>query len=413
MEERVVLGPDDPALAALAAPLSRLGARLEILPWPEYRGRLDAALAAPRCPYAALCVPGHVWLPELAPGGGAPARLADLDGLEAGGGPALAAAAASYEAADLLPAADAEGRRGGRRFMLPLFSDGHLLFYRKDLVRLGAESGASAGPAGPAAAGPGAGAAAAAQPGEAAAATPIVSPLDLPRLAGGLAASLPPGMRPLALKAHQSEIFLDFLPYLRAAGGDIADADGRPAFAGAAGIRALELYVGLKALCPEGTGAYGNAEIAAALREGRVAMAVSWGGQAAAVMDPEGPFADRLAAAVLRPAWNATWGLSVPANLPRGEAEESLRLLYEAMGPAADREVARLAGSPVRASSYAPAELSRLPWLAAQRAMLESAGRLPEEAAKARWIGPLAGAVQAAFAGRASPREALEQAARG
>lgn len=379
-----IIGPDDPALQVLQAALAahpEWQAELEILPWPAYTDRLMAALTAVEAPDQAVFIPGHVRLPELAAAG----FLAPLDPLIAAAPSDLASA---YRAEEILPSVAAEGRYRGETYMLPFFSDGHILVYRPDLVELGEGTADE---------------------------VPVVDPRDLADLAqraadraaeAGLA-----GVLPLALKAHPSEILLDWLPFLWAEDGQILDGDGRPAFAGPAGVRALERYCALRRFCPDDTHLYGNGEIAAALRSGSVAMATTWGGQAAAIMlDPSSPARELYRTALFPTPWNATWGVAIPANQPREVQEAMLAVLLQAMGPEQDREVTRVAGSPVRRSSYAPAELARYSWLAAQEQMLARCRTLPVDPRMGGFLGDLYEAVYAAFTGERSPESALGRA---
>lgn len=389
-----ILAPEDPALAALETQLrshSEWQTSLTILPWPKYQAALHEALRAKRPAYQAVAVPGHIWLPGLVSAG----QVAPLD-------PLLAQLPngvwRTYVAEDLMPCVQAEAHYQGRRYLVPLFTDGHLLFYRRDLVSI---------PAAP----------------EDGSKVPTVPALSLAELAAGL--DLPAGMYPLALKAHHSEILLDWLPYLWEAGGDVLDASGRPQFAGPAGVAALEYYLSLRAYCPPDTAAYGNYEIAQALVSGKVAMAASWGGQAAVIFAANNPQRAKMAVAVFPRPWNATWGLCLPANLPEKTQVSMLAVLLQATVPVHDRMVTRVAGSPVRQSSYLQTKLSpskhatgnlgsldltTYPWLAAQAEMLRRAGTLPGEPRLAAFLGSLYDAIGLAFSGQYSPAEALRLA---
>ena len=363
-----ILGPDDPALAALSTLLishPEWKTELIILPWAEYQATLDAALQAEISPYQAVCVPGHIWLPGLIDKG----QLAAFD-------PLLEKlpdhVQLAYNAGVLMPNVAAETRINGQTYLLPLFTDGHLLFFNKEFIDL--TDGAT------------------------------VSPLSLDALASTL--RLPVGMHALALKAHPSEIFLDWLPYLWEAGGEIIDQNGGPGFAGLDGIGALEYYVSLKRFCPPQTGSYGNGEIAVSLSEGRVALAASWGGQAAMIFSGR----TNLGVALFPQPWNATWGVSLPANQPEAAQLSMLERLYLACGSDLDLQVTRMAGSPVRLSSYRDEEYNRFPWLAAQYEMLKRAKTLPSDPRLGSFLGDLYTAVFQAFNGQMTPRQALKQA---
>lgn len=369
-----VLGPDDPALAALDEAFRahpEWKASLTIVPWSQYRKALMQTLTAPQAPYEAVFVPGHVWVPELANAG----LLAPLDPLL----DRLPELVDRYQPDDILPPLARESRFRGAQYMLPFFSDGHLVFYKPD-DDVGAADQAVA----------------------------LIAPGAIAELAAR--AHRPPEQFGLALKAHPSEILLDWLPYLWAEGGDILDEDGRPAFAGPAGIRALEAYCALRRYCPDDTDRYGNAEIAALLQQGRVGVAVSWGGQAALVLSA--PQAAVYRVGTFPEPWNGTWGIALPANLPPAVQEGMLAVLLQAAGPETDRVVTRVAGSPVRQSSYTPAERERHPWLAAQYEMVCRAKTLPVHPKAGAFLGALYAAVHDAFTGKTTPRDALAAAER-
>lgn len=345
---------------------------LTIVPWAEYRARLMETLTAPTAPYQAVCLPGHIWIPELAAAG----HIAPFDPIF----DRLPELVSGYQPDEILPTVARECRYAGSQYMLPLFTDGHLVFYRSDEVAVPATEG-----------------------------VPLISPTAFAGLAAG--AHRPGGRFGLALKADASEILLDWLPYLWAEGGDILDESGRPAFAGAAGVRALEAYCALRQYCPPDTHTYGNNEIAAAIKQGQVALATSWGGQAAAIMTaPDAIHPESYRVATYPQPWNATWGVALPANQTPTVKEGVLSVLLQAAGPETDRAVTRVAGSPVRESSYVPSELERYPWLAAQYEMLKRAKTLPIHPKVGAFLGALYVAVHDAFVGKATAQEALTAA---
>ena len=127
-----ILGPDDPALQALeeaCAAHPQLNASVKIIPWADYRNALLDALNAPATPYEAVCLPGHVWLPELTHAG----HFFNLNDLTSEVEPATLAA---YDASGLVPSVKAECHYQDQWVMLPLFTDGHIVFYRSDLLEL-------------------------------------------------------------------------------------------------------------------------------------------------------------------------------------------------------------------------------------------------------------------------------------
>lgn len=373
-----ILGPNDPALAALEESLSahpEVDAQVEIIPWENYRSTLDACLSAAQATHQAVCVPGHIWLPQLAADG----LLAPLD-------PLMARASqknlATYDAAGIFESVAAEcafampGEKSAG-YILPLFTDGHIVFYRSDLINLPA----------------------------------YVRPSEWHIHLQDV--NLPAGVASLAMKAHASEILLDWLPYLWDIGGVVVDEQGAPAFQREEGIRALEYYTALRRFAPVDTHEYGNGEILSAINHGRAAVVVSWGGQAAAIFDSsQNPYAAHIKTAALGGAWNATWGVCLPANQSEERSLEMLEMLLQVMGPECDRRVTRIAGSPVRRNSYSSEEKEKYPWLASQEQLLQDCRILPVDPAFGARLGPLYAAVHRAFTGEQSAQQALSEAAK-
>ena len=364
-----IIGPNDPALDALDEALERTfdgDVRLRIIPWPEYRDTLMAGLNAEESPWQAAFVPGHIWLPELAQRG----LLAPLETLI----PAVPEEVrAAYAQEDIIPSVAAECRYQDQAYLLPLFTDGHILFYLEACFDWEDE-------------------------------VPVVSTREIGALAQR--AHHPPKHTGLALKADASEIFTDWLPYLWEAGGRLFDDAGQPDIAHPTNVEALAYYISLQAYCPPDTAHYGNAEIAEVIRQGEAALVATWGGQAAPLFPPGKPSPYR--AAVFPKPWNATWGVGIPANQPPSRQMQALSALMQVMGPITDVAVIRTAGSPVRESTYTPEALAQHPWLAAQRAMLDRAQPLPSDPRLGLFLGDLYTYVHRAFTHAMTPEAALQ-----
>ena len=370
---QTIIGPDDPALNVMQSALAAqpgLDTELVIIPWAEYRDRLLTTLTAQKAHHQAVFIPGHVWLPELATDG----RLAVFDDLI---NTIPRREIENYNFTDILPTVAEESGYQGRQYMLPFFTDGHILFYRSDIFEFDDSEG-----------------------------VPEVSPLDLESMVA--ATHKPPDVYGLALKAHPSEIFLDWLPFLWAAGGDVLDENLQLAFAGESGNQALEAYCRLRQYCPPETHDYGNAEIANVLRTGKAVFVTTWGGQAAPIfLDSQNNFREKYKAAVFSKPWNATWGIAIPANQPSSDQRDIFQVLLSITGSDQDQEIIQAAGSPVRRSSHTKAAFAQYPWLEAQRRMLDQSGRLPIRPETAKILGVLSEAVYAVFCGKMSTEQAL------
>ncbi len=367
-----VLGVGDPAVYAYTdEDLDILGqwrrngggeVSFEIVPWDRYLGTLSVQFEAGEPSYDIIMLPGHLWLPEFVEAG----RLAPLG--------SHVARIPSDDWDDLKPFVRDELQYRDEYYLMPSFTDGHVVFYRSDLVAGGPASG-------------------------------LTTPVDLGEMARRNDGA---GHRGIALKADPSEIFLDWLPYLWAFGGDLLSAEGRPVFASRAGVDSLEFYRELREVAPPDTDRYGNEQIAKALRDGRVAMATSWGGQAGFIYASDGGFRSDLTVSTFEKPWNVVWSFGVLASSPDvAAAFEFLRYLS---GPEVDAKVGRYAGSPVRSSTYA-ADRQAVPWYPVQEDMLDRALRLPRHARMNAILPAVTEKLVACFSGELPAHDALEQAA--
>lgn len=371
-----ILGPNDPALDALKVSIERhpeIDAELVIIPWEDYRGALDKTLE--NYEYDAVCIPGHIWMPQLVEDG-------LIQTMEALFNNANSDVRSNYEKHDIYPLIQSEceyrsvsGKYG--QYMLPLFTDGHIVFYRSDIIEELPET---------------------------------VTPNEIDKILQNI--DLPvSGTKPFALKAHQSEVFLDFLPYFWAFGAELIDEQGNMVFASEKAVKALEYYVGLQKFCPVDTANFGNGEIVDAITTGKVAMVVSWGGQAAAIFKAFEDGSDaKIKTASFGNAWNATWGVSLPANIPAERKQEIFTALLNLMGKDCDALVTEIAGSPVRVGSYTQKTRAQYPWLLSQRILLETCKNLPVDPNFGKYLGGLYEEVHNAVTGKKSARKALQDA---
>jgi len=371
-----IIGPHDPALAAAQNNIAdhpEWNAELRVIPWAEYRDVLMETLSKDTAPNQAVFVPGHVWIPELAAEG----VLTELDPLISGLPEEIWL---GYQEDDIVQSVRDESLYLDQRYMIPYFNDGHILFYRDDLVDLGSSDG------------------------------PVeISPLDLVSITDK--AHNPPDIFGIALKAHPSEIFFDWLPYLLAAGGELTDASFKPAFFTEAGINALRIYCHLREFAPPDTHTYGNEEIAEVLKTGKAALVTTWGGQAAPIfLDKKNSFRDKYRSAIFPHPCGGTWGISIPANQSPEVKSKALEIVLSLNGPDQDRGVLLAAGSPVRKSSYTKATFDKYPWLKAQYEIYNRFSFLPKDPRIGIYLGPLTEAVTNAFLGNKTPADSLHEA---
>ncbi len=369
-----IIAPDDPALKVLENSISKqpdLDVKLTLIPWSKYRDAMMQTLKEDLATNQALFIPGHIWLPELAEAG----YLAELE-------PLLSTLPASilkeYDMDDIMPTITDECRYNNKTYQLPFFTDGHILFYDPNVIEFDNDTE-----------------------------VPIVSTKEIYKLASK--AHNPPHIYGLALKADESEIFTDFLPYMWEEGGYIFDKNNLPYIDNDANITALQRYCELQKFCPTDTNTYGNDKIANTLKKGKVALVANWGGQSAPIfLDEKNPC--KYKTALFEAPWNATWGVAIPKNQPVTIKQQTLSRLMQLLNKESDKQVTLIAGSPVRKSSYCIDELVKYPWLSAQKQMLKRAKILPKNPKLGLFLGNLYEMAHKAFTKKLSPKEALKTA---
>ncbi|ADI00591.1 extracellular solute-binding protein [Salisediminibacterium selenitireducens] len=326
---------------------------IEIIPFPDYYGRMNDELAAGGN-FDIVMIAGHLWLGEQVRKGRLKPLQRDLP-------------------EGLLPAIYDELFDQGTRYLAPSFCDGHLFVYRKPYVNRTLSD--------------------------------VVTPDEIIRIAR----EAPESMYGIALKAAPSEIFLDVLPYLRVAGVTLFDEKAISDFRTEQAVQALASYCALQACAPNNTGEFANDEVRNALQDGSVAGAVTWGGQMGFVMDQKAmKNPDELGFAAVKGAWNVTWSFAVNAKSANPELSEAL--LTHLCRPEVDRIVGAYAGSPLFASTYEQDE-GRYPWYRAHKMLLtDIAEPLPKRDDTGALMAPLYEAFTKAFRGEVTPEEAIHLA---
>ncbi len=369
-----VLAVGDPAVYAYVDPDLHLVDRCRditghtvdfaILPWAEYGDRVFAEAGSAAPAYDIVMLPGHLWLPQFVEQGALRALNPN--------GPLFAR---EYDPEDILPGVGDEMYYRGERYLTPSFSDGHILFAHRGFDRLiDTQSGRA----------------------------------EVDRFAEVAAQNEDTGTA-FILKKAPSEIFLDWLPYLRRFGGEFLYDDGSPGFTGTAGRHAAEYYRDLAQRLDQRHAPFGNEEVAIALRSGTVGFGVSWGGQAGQIVDKDSRATLRYA--TLSEPWNVTWSFGILARSSQPQqAEEVLAVLTDSQS---DKLVGEFAGSPSRASSYADGALrERCPWFPAQEDLLKTARPLPSRPDLPALLGPISAALSDIVDNGVGVKESLDKAAR-
>ncbi len=335
-----------------------------IVPWDEYYGMMMDTFAG-KHEFDIVMVAGHLWLKDFVQKG----YLAEISAPET----------MEYDQEDILRVIADEMKIDGKTYLYPSFCDGHILLYRKSIVK---ESMGIELP-------------------EAVNTDTIFS---IARRCDGRQ-----GMRGIAMKAAQSEIFTDFLPFLRNEGIDAFDeVTHAPVFNQEKGRIALEKYMALKEYAPKNTHLYGNDEVRESFQKKETALAVTWGGQLGAVLTDECLELEDVGFSAIKTSWNVTWSFGINAKSENQELAN--QFLAYVTSKNVDRIIGGYAGSPVRKSTYEK-DSSQYPWYPVHlQLILKYAKPLPSMENAGEKTAPLYQAIHEAFTEKKSVAEALDEA---
>lgn len=366
MEKLKVLAVGDPAVYAYTDERYNIletwkdKVEFNITPWAEYYDKMMETFEG-KHDYDIVMVAGHLWLKDFVTKGYIAEVMKDIQ--------------ADYHYEDILPVIREELKIDNKKYLYPSFCDGHILMYRKSKL-----SGKL---------------------------PEAISTDELISLVKHF--NKVDEMDAIALKAHPSEGFLDFLPYLRNEGIDVFDkVSEKPVFNCEEGREALEKYCSLKELAIKGTEEFDNDKVRQAFQEKKVAFAVTWGGQLGFVMNEECLDKEDVGFAALKTAWNVTWSFAVNNKSNKKElAEEFLRYLSS---KEVDKIVGGYAGSPVRKSTYEE-DMEKYPWYGVHLKLIEEYAKpLPSLVDSGAKLGHMYSCVDDAFNGRKEFEVALEEA---
>ena len=329
--------------------------KMDVFPWADYYSTMLEVFEG-KADYDVIMVAGHLWKRDFVEKG----YLAPL----------------SYEEEDILPVIAREMKYEGIQYLSPSFCDGHIIVYRKSILKavLGKEFGDT------------------------------VAPQEYAEAAQRLHQA---GYR-IAMKADESEIFTDALPFLRMGGTDVYDEKtGLIQCDREEVILGLKKYTELKSAAFSDTETYGNEAVAEKIRSKEAVMAVTWSGQMGTVINETCIDKDDLGYATFSTAWNVTWSFAVSSGTPRKkEAEELLRFLRSAE---IDGRAGSVSGAPVRRGNYLPL-MEKYPWYRCQLAMFDNAKLLPDLANAGEKNGVLYHQIALTFSGAKTSEEAMRDA---
>jgi multiple sugar transport system substrate-binding protein len=336
----------------------------DIVPFSEYYGTMLEAFEGKR-EYDIVMVAGHLWMKDFVSKGYiAPART----GVDRG-----------YDYEDILPVIRKEIELEGVQYLYPSFCDGHVALYRKSIVEkvLGKLPGK------------------------------VITTDELIDMAASCNGYNK--MHGIVLKAHPSEIFLDFIPYLRNERVDaINESSLAPEFNNEKGHRALKKYLSLKAFAPSNTGTFGNEEVKKAFQKKESVFAVTWGGQLGVVLGEGCEDKEDIGFAALKTSWNVTWSFAI--NKLSTKKEEANEFLKYITSKEVDRVVGGHAGSPVRKSTYVE-DREKYNWYDMHLELIDQyAQPLPQLIKAGDKFGVLYEEIAKAFSNEITVKECLEQA---
>ncbi len=356
METLRVLAVADPAVMAYVDQklLDEFPIKVEmdIFPWSLYYSTMQEVFDGKE-DYDVIMVAGHLWKRDFVEKG----YLSPL----------------SYGNEDILPVVAKEMEFNGKQYLSPSFCDGHMILYRKSVIKevLGNELGE------------------------------MITPEEYYEVAQKLSAA---GYL-IAMKADESEIFTDALPFLRMKGVDAYDEEtGKIQCDREEVIHGLEKYVALRRFALDDTDTYGNEEVARKLQSKEAVMGVTWSGQLGSVINEACIEKEDLGFSTFSTAWNVTWSFAISSR--SRNIEKAMGLLRYLRSESIDQKAGGASGAPVRKGSYL-SFMEVYPWYCCQLKMFEHAKPLPDLIRAGDKNGVLYHQIALSFAGKKMPRDAM------
>lgn len=358
MDVLKVLAVADPAVMAYVDDnLLRdfpLPVKMDVFPWAEYYQTMMDVFAG-KAEYDVVMVAGHLWKRDFIEKG----FIEPID----------------MEKEDILPVILEEIKYQDKTYLSPSFCDGHIIVYRKNIVKevLGHE----------------------------------LSDTITPKEYCEAAFKLHEAGYQIVMKADESEIFTDALPFLRMNGKDVYDDQGKIQCNCDEIIDGLNHYIELKKQAVDHTDTFGNEQVAEALKSKQASMGVTWSGQMGVVMAEDCLDKEELGFATFTTAWNVSWSFAINASCQRkNQANDLLNYLRSAK---VDGLAGKGSGAPVRKGSYLDG-MDQYPWYRCQLQMFSHAKLLPDLLFAGDKNGVLYHQIALAFAGKKTAQEAMKDA---
>lgn len=325
-----ILAVEDPAVIGYVENLSRLKEKsphdfeFKMVPWAEFYPQMINSLEGLET-FDIVMIAGHLWLKDFVEKDYLEPLVLDGDGT-------------------IMDTIRNEMKIDGIEYLSPSFCDGHMVVYRKDIINsvLGRNP------------------------------NDVISPNDYGELAELIHEKY--GKASIAMKAHQSEIFTDALPFLRGKGAEVYNSQGQIIDNQEILEKGIGFYCYLKKYAIDGTETFGNTEIKQAITDDKIPLTITWSGQLGDIFSKKQIFDDNIGFATLSTAWNVTWSFGIPkTGSKKKEAKEVLKFLRS---KEVDKLIASYSGAPVLMETYQKGERI-YPWYQVQKIMLEKAEPLP------------------------------------
>ncbi|MFW6271341.1 MAG: sugar ABC transporter substrate-binding protein, partial [Bacillota bacterium] len=210
---------------------------------------------------------------------------------------------------------------------------------------------------------------------------------------------------PFVLKADQSEIFLDILPYLRGKDLEPFSDTGEFQLNNESGIKALKNYFKMRDYSRKEVNNFGNQEVREAIQKNNCELAVTWSGQLGEVMDQNCINQESLAFAYLEKPWKTTWSFALNSLSKKKEIAEIFMQYITSKN--VDRIVGAYCGNPTRLSSF-KADQEKYRWYKIVLKMIRDSEELPKLANLSELINICSKEFYAAFIGEISIKESLD-----
>lgn len=323
-----ILLVNDPAIKGYLSIQKRISKELginilfDVEEWEGYYNKVRKALLCEDV-YDLVMIAGHLWKREFW----------EESALEK----------VNVDMSDILPMILPEIKIDNELYLFPSFCDGHIIVYRTDVMEslLGRRL------------------------------PKVITPIEYIKVAK----LLHDEGKSIVMKAHESEIFTDALPFLRMNGVDVYSDEGVCQCNKEEIINGAAQYCKLRQYAVKGTEHFGNREVCDALRYGEAVMGITWSGQMGEVMKEGCKDPEKLGFSTLTTAWNATWSFAINKKSRKKESAE--KVLQYFGSSFVDAIVSKTSGVPIRLDSYEN-DNGEHPWYDTQLEMLRIAKTLPD-----------------------------------